>query len=181
MEGLEVTGSSVPAGALVEAKLTLEAVQHGVIVAGKVSAPWQGECRRCLEVARGTLDIDVRELFCEEGVASTHGSASGASRGASGASRGASGASRGASLEGELLVGSELAYAFSGDEIDLAPLVRDAVLLNLPAAPLCGEGCLGLCPSCGIDLNRESCDCDRNGYDERWAPLAALRFDEGRS
>jgi len=33
-----------------------------------------------------------------------------------------------------------------GDEIDLEPIVRDAVLLGLPLAPLCGEDCLGPAP-----------------------------------
>ncbi len=37
-------------------------------------------------------------------------------------------------------------YPLVGDELDLEPLVRDAILLELPQAPLCREDCQGLCP-----------------------------------
>ena len=43
----------------------------------------------------------------------------------------------------------EDAYPLVGDELDLEPLARDAVLLDLPLAPLCSADCLGLCPSAG--------------------------------
>ena len=47
----------------------------------------------------------------------------------------------------------EDAYPLAGDELDLEPLARDAVLLDLPLAPLCSEACLGLCPQCGTNWN----------------------------
>ena len=40
----------------------------------------------------------------------------------------------------------EETYPLVDDEVDLEPLVRDAVLLELPLAPLCRPDCLGLCP-----------------------------------
>jgi uncharacterized protein len=45
------------------------------------------------------------------------------------------------------------------ESINLGDVVREHVLLNLPAHPLCGEGCRGLCPGCGADLNHEPCSC----------------------
>ena len=56
----------------------------------------------------------------------------------------------------------ELAYitvVLQGDYLDLRPLVRDALLLELPVAPLCRDDCRGLCPRCGADLNSGPCDC----------------------
>ncbi|MBI3595762.1 MAG: DUF177 domain-containing protein [Nitrospirae bacterium] len=50
-------------------------------------------------------------------------------------------------------------YFYSGDIIDLADLVREQVLLSLPTYPLCRPGCRGLCPQCGVDLNRMACRC----------------------
>lgn len=57
-------------------------------------------------------------------------------------------------------------YAFSDDSIsdsglilpesgviDLAPLVRDYMLLEVPINPLCRIDCRGLCPVCGENLN----------------------------
>jgi uncharacterized protein len=46
-----------------------------------------------------------------------------------------------------------------GDFIDLRPLVHDAIHLAVPIAPACRPNCRGLCPECGADLNRGSCDC----------------------
>ena len=66
------------------------------------------------------------------------------------------------------------AYPLTGDELDLEPLVRDAVLLDLPLAPLCSEECLGLCPQCGANRNLAACACATPG-DPRWSALDALR------
>lgn len=66
------------------------------------------------------------------------------------------------------------AYLLDSDLLDLEPLVRDAVLLELPLAPLCSPECRGLCPRCGENLNLVTCGC-RPEVDPRWAPLEALR------
>jgi len=50
-------------------------------------------------------------------------------------------------------------YLLNGDQLDLEPLVRDAVLLGLPQAPLCEEGCRGLCATCGAELDQGPCGC----------------------
>ena len=44
-------------------------------------------------------------------------------------------------------------YPIADDTIDLGPLVRDAIVLELPSAPLCRPDCRGLCPHCGADRN----------------------------
>ena len=71
----------------------------------------------------------------------------------------------------------EQTYPLLGDQLDLEPLARDAVLLELPLAPLCSEGCLGLCPICGADLNEGVCGCQADVDDPRWAALDVLRQD----
>jgi len=60
---------------------------------------------------------------------------------------------------------------YEGDEVDLSDEVRQRLVLALPMKPLCSDGCLGLCPTCGKDLNEGPCDC-RPGSDERLAGLA---------
>ena len=50
-------------------------------------------------------------------------------------------------------------YRLGHDFIDLEPLAREALVLDLPLAPLCREDCRGLCPTCGADLNQGDCDC----------------------
>jgi uncharacterized protein len=71
-------------------------------------------------------------------------------------------------LEGET-------YRLSDDDVvDLEPLVRDALLLEVPAVPLCRTDCQGLCPTCGIDRNLANCDCAHSEPDPRWAALRSL-------
>ena len=64
------------------------------------------------------------------------------------------------------------------DVIDLEPLVRDAVLLELPLAPLCSDTCLGLCPQCGTNLQPESCPANAGPADPG-GPLDELRDPPG--
>jgi uncharacterized protein len=68
-------------------------------------------------------------------------------------------------------------YPIEGEEIDLELPVRDALLLDLPTAPLCREDCAGLCPVCGKDLNDEPHEHLQRDPDPRWAALEALRED----
>ncbi|HKB11455.1 MAG TPA: DUF177 domain-containing protein [Vicinamibacterales bacterium] len=64
---------------------------------------------------------------------------------------------------------------YENDEIDLGQLMREQFYLALPMKPLCSEGCSGLCPVCGQNLNRETCDCRREWDDPRMAALRRLR------
>jgi uncharacterized protein len=70
------------------------------------------------------------------------------------------------------------AFPIEGDQIDLVPAVREAVLLELPDDVLCRDDCAGICPVCGIDRNQGTCDCDTSVRDDRWAALADLRLDD---
>ncbi|HEY1827848.1 MAG TPA: DUF177 domain-containing protein [Acidimicrobiales bacterium] len=65
-------------------------------------------------------------------------------------------------------------YPIDNDTIDLGPMVRDVVVLELPMAPLCREDCAGLCPQCGADHNEGPCGCIAP-RDPRWANLDVLR------
>jgi uncharacterized protein len=39
--------------------------------------------------------------------------------------------------------------------IDLEPLAREYLLIELPISPICKPDCQGLCPVCGLNLNDE--------------------------
>jgi uncharacterized protein len=70
----------------------------------------------------------------------------------------------------------DLSTAFyDGESIDLGQLMREQFYLAVPMKPLCGSGCLGLCPVCGIDLNRGACSCARGWIDPRLAALGTLK------
>ena len=72
---------------------------------------------------------------------------------------------------------------FEGEEVDLAPFVREMVVLAIPMKPLCRPDCKGLCPICGANWNRETCEhreaFEKGGGekppDPRWAKLLELK------
>lgn len=151
IEGLGTVSVVVPEGAEVDASVTLSSYPGGIMATGRVSAPWQGECRRCGGVVTGAVDAEVSERFVIR----------------------ASGSDAGADGEGD-----DDSYVVTDDILDLEPLARDAVLLELPLAPLCAEDCLGLCPECGADLNFDTCGC-KPVSDLRWTVLDTLHRGEG--
>lgn len=69
----------------------------------------------------------------------------------------------------------EEASRLEGDLLDLEPVLRDAVVLDLPFQPLCRPDCAGLCPQCGANLNDDPDHQHRADNDPRWDAL--LRFE----
>ena len=65
----------------------------------------------------------------------------------------------------------EEARHIEGEMIDLEPVLRDAVVLDLPFTPLCRPDCAGLCPICGADLNADPDHGHDEAIDPRWADL----------
>lgn len=63
------------------------------------------------------------------------------------------------------------AYIIEDGQLDLAPLVRETILLELDLERLCREDCAGLCAICGADRNTTDCSCDTEVGDARWAAL----------
>jgi uncharacterized protein len=64
---------------------------------------------------------------------------------------------------------------YHDDVIDLAEVMREQCHLALPMKPLCRDDCRGLCPVCGVNRNRETCDCQATWVDPRLEPLRALK------
>jgi uncharacterized protein len=60
------------------------------------------------------------------------------------------------------------------DYVDLEPLLRDAVVLALPLAPVCSDDCAGLCPDCGARLADVEPDHRHDVVDPRWAALRQI-------
>ena len=132
----------VPAGADVHLRLRLESVMEGVLVSGDIEVPVTGSCARCLEPIEDSLSLDVQELYAYEGSTT-----------------------EATSEEDEV-------RRIDGDFLDLEPLLRDTVVLNLPLAPVCSEDCAGLCVECGQRLDDLPADHTHDIVDARWAGLA---------
>jgi uncharacterized protein len=58
--------------------------------------------------------------------------------------------------------------------IDLTPVLREYILLEIPISPLCFQECKGLCPICGNNLNESTCYHNVETGDPRLAALKTL-------
>ena len=147
---LGVAMARVPEGSPIELDLRLESVLEGVLVTGTADLQITAECARCLEPLGWNEEIDITELF-----------------------RYPATDARGAVVEEEDESDDPLP-TLHDDYIDLQPTLRDAVVIDLPMAPLCTDECMGLCPTCGLRLDEDS-DHTHEVVDPRWAALADLR------
>lgn len=69
---------------------------------------------------------------------------------------------------------TEIGY-YEGDGLLLEDVLREQILLALPAKILCKEDCRGLCPECGRNRNTDPCDCVARSADPRWSSLTEIR------
>jgi len=136
-----------PEGAPMELQLRLESVHDGILVSGTVIVSVHGECSRCLDPIDYELPVDVQELFVFE-----------------------------PSPQGDENVEDEQVYEVRDEEIDLEPMLRDAVITQLPFQPVCRAECPGLCAQCGARLENDP-DHHHDVKDPRWSALAGLLTD----
>jgi uncharacterized protein len=70
-------------------------------------------------------------------------------------------------------------FVYEGETVGLKDMVLEYLLLNLPIRKRCHEKCKGLCPFCGINLNKGQCQCQQEAKREKEckvdARLAALK------
>ena len=58
--------------------------------------------------------------------------------------------------------------------INLGPLVREYMILEIPISPLCRRDCKGLCPTCGENLNETTCHHEDETIDPRLSILKSF-------
>jgi uncharacterized protein len=132
-----------------------------VLLAAKGIADLVAPCGRCLQPASTSVPLDFELTFVpadEVEATAAHGEED------AGEEPAGSFAPRTADEE-----------AYTRKELDLEPVVREQLILALPPYPVCQEGCKGLCPVCGANLNERECGCDPKVPDPRWAGLEKFR------
>ncbi len=114
-----------------------------ILLRGKLDARFRVPCARCLSDAEVDAGGELVLTFVQRGHEY-------------GAELGLDGSDEGLELTAEAL--DELSY--EGSKLDLAPMVREQLLLAIPMKALCerGEACRGLCGRCGKDLNEIEAD-----------------------
>ena len=75
-------------------------------------------------------------------------------------------------------VENEEAILIEGDVIDIAEVVINSIITTLPIKRLCSESCKGLCHSCGINLNKHTCNCENIEVDSRLEVLKSFFTDK---
>jgi len=147
-EDLKVEGVDVVAP--VRVSLTVRKVGRGVVIEGVLEGKVRLQCGSCLEYfqapVRSEFTADFRPVPKQE-----------------------------AESEAELLEADLDVSYFSGDEIDLRDVLREQVFLGIPMSPLCREDCKGLCPVCGVNRNRVTCECVPGAVDPRFRALLKLK------
>lgn len=149
-EGFGVVMARVPVDSTIELDLRLESVMEGVWLSGSADIEVEGECARCLEPVGWGETLEIAQMF---EYAATD--------------------SRGAIIPTAEGDEDEALPVILDDLIDLTEVLRDAVVLALPLAPLCSAVCPGLCPECGIVL-AEAPGHAHEQIDPRWAALGGL-------
>lgn len=142
---LGISTAAVPLGSDIHVDFELESLSNAIVVTGTVTAPWVGQCRRCLQDVAGEECVEIREIFEPK------------------------------PTDGET-------YLLGSDVIDLEPMVRDAVILALPLAPLCTSSCAGPVPDkfptgCNLEDQLEGTNTTAT-IDPRWAGLDQISFDD---
>ena len=64
-------------------------------------------------------------------------------------------------------------------QINLSPLMREYLLLDIPINPVCKTDCQGLCPICGIKVQDVKCNHTTKTIDPRLSKLQSLIDDQG--
>lgn len=132
---------------LLNVKLSIQKVNDEFYCHGYTSISAEAECVRCLKMFDLELSGELNFIIKPEG-------------------------SKGVMASD---VGEEVYFIRAGDPVvELTDSIRQALQLSLPIKPICTNECRGLCSSCGINLNEESCDCKGQDIDDRWEGLRDL-------
>ncbi|HEU4685139.1 MAG TPA: DUF177 domain-containing protein [Nitrospira sp.] len=155
--------------------LDLTKADDMVAVSGVLEGTVVRQCVRCLNEYDDPLAFSVHAAFAREPKEPRKESRIGGrpSRNL----EGRKGRPSGTKTEAEALEDDEQddRYYYQGDHVDLAPMLREHVILAAPMQPLCREECAGLCSRCGKDLNEGPCQCPPEPQSSRIRVIRTMR------
>jgi uncharacterized protein len=151
---------SVPVGDVIEVDMRLESVTEGVLLSANIYAIAKGECIRCLDPVEIVIDRKIQELYRYEPTADSRKSQKKSKQ----------------RDEEDVDLEQDDELWMDGNVMNLETPIRDAIVLDLPVNPLCGDDCLGLCPDCGEKWANLPDTHAHEAIDARWAGLSGLDF-----
>jgi uncharacterized protein len=132
----------------VAVSLDLTNIEGLVAVTGVLEGTIVRECVRCLKEYDDPLAFSVRTAFIQEPKsAPRHPKRIDPRR------------ARAEVTEAEPEEEPDDQYHYQGNQLELAPMLREHVILSAPMQPICSDDCLGLCAQCGKNLNEGPCQC----------------------
>src|SRR3990172_4886271 len=135
----------------VRAHLDVTATGSDVFVRGSLDSRLRLVCSRCLKEFEYALKTPFYLLFSKE---------------------------REGGREKELTTSDMEVNYVEGGELDTKEILLAQIALEIPIKPLCVEGCEGLCPHCGADLNDGPCGCKtEERTDPRFAKLKDFKVE----
>ena len=132
----------------VQGEVILAHANRSVLVQGTIAAKCKDICTRCLEPADISVTFDVADEYFPTI---------------------------------DIVSGLPLPRnpdAFMLDEshvLDLTEALNQYLVMAMPMKVLCRSDCAGICPSCGQNLNTQSCSCTEQAPDPRWSKLVSLK------
>jgi uncharacterized protein len=145
---LGLTDADAPLSGPLAVGLDLIAVEGTVCVTGVVEGTAIRQCVRCLKDFEEPIAFSVRVAYEREMKMPPPV-----------AQREDARKKKATPVEVELEEQNDDIYHYVGDHLEIAPMLREQLILAAPMHPLCREDCLGLCPRCGKDLNTGPCGC----------------------
>ena len=150
----------------VSVSLDLMKADDMIAVTGVLEGTVVRQCVRCLKEYDDALAFSVHAAFAREGKESKVGARQSKPPGEP--RKGRPGAIK-TEADVEAEDEGDERYFYQGDHIELAPMLREYIILVSPMQPRCRENCAGLCARCGKDLNEGPCQCPAE------APSTAIR------
>jgi uncharacterized protein len=117
--------------------LELTNVEGLVAVTGVLEGMIVRECVRCLKEYEDPLAFSVRAAFVRESKSAPRHPKRVEPRKA-----------HAKVVEAEQEEDLDDQYQYQGNQLELAPMLREHVILSAPMQPLCSDDCLGLCARC---------------------------------
>jgi uncharacterized protein len=160
----EVSESGFRASSVGPLKAVFHKVSGGVLLTAQFQAVVEAPCKRCLKDVSLTLPISFTlNLVPAKPAPEDEDEAEQKGRGRD-------------ERAGTFELSEADEELFDGRTIDLDPILREQILLALPMHVVCEEGCAGLCPSCGQNLNEKKCGCQPSSADPRWEALKNIKL-----
>ena len=143
---MEIPGLCMDGDLRIELKITNASSR--ILVEGQVWAPVRERCSRCDEFYQERLLVDIDEFFVPID-----------------------------SEEARLAPSGSLdeVFTYENDKLELLELLRQELVSALPMQAVCRVGCKGLCSGCGVNINSDTCRCEKEQIDPRWSALLDLK------